>query len=430
MRSYALTPLFTIIVTLSSLSGAEDINTDMNELVLQIRQLEEVSDLVQKEFIKPISRDQLWSGAIRGMIESLDKHSRFYTKDETALAGGQQADRGRGFGFDWQYNAEKQQSIITRIIPESSAHTNGIIAGDILLSVNEQNVELLNRHQLHRLFLETHKTLSIKVKRADNSVKTCTLERSDFTDTGVLDHVFLNETIAYIKISRFRDGSLEQDEDVEGLARSITGKAFRKQLDLFASKNGKALILDLRSNGGGSLHAAVEVADCFLNAGPNEPRVIVAQVSRNNPARSYAHTASSVNTYPHWPICVLVDEYTASSAEIVAAALQDYKRAIIVGVPSAGKTSIQETFILKDGSSIRLSVAHYQSPNGQNIQDLGLKPDIRIQQSSLNKLLVQQKEQLINSGHALPEHLQNAQDPVINKAMDVLTGILVYKQAD
>ena len=417
-----------LFVGMSCLTAVENvsINNEMNELVRQIRQLEEISDLVQKEYINPVTRDELWSGAIRGMIEGLDRHSRYLNKDETNLAIGQQADRGRGFGFDWQFDVTTHATIITRVIPGSSAEKVGLVRGDRIISLADKALSDVNRYHIQKIFTEAIRELPMRILRADESLLNVTLERGDFTDSGVIEHKLLTKDIGYVRISRFRDGSIDNDEAVEGVARTQTGQAFRKELDVLSSKPIKALVVDLRGNGGGSIHAAVEVADCFLNAGANAPTVIVEQVGRNNPARNHAYTASSVNTYPHWPVCVLVDDYTASSAEIVAAAWQDHKRAIIIGVPSSGKTTIQETFMLKDGSSIRLSVAHYQTPNGQALQDKGLMPDIEIKQSALNRLRLHQRSALAEH-EDVPEVLEGISDPVVEKAIDVLVGILVYK---
>ena len=403
------------------------INSEMNDLVRQIRQLEEISDLVQREYINPVTREELWNGAIRGMIEGLDRHSRYLSKDQTNLAIGQQADRGRGFGFDWHYDLESNATLITRVIPGSSADKAGLIRGDRIIALAGKTLSDVNRIHIQHLFTEAHRQLDMRLMRADNSIKSVTLLRGDFTDSGVLEHRMITKDIGYVRISRFRDGSMDNDTAVEGVARTQTGKAFRQELDVLASKPIQALVIDLRGNGGGSIHAAVEVADCFLNAGAQAPTVIVEQLGRNNPARNHAYTASSVNTYPHWPVCVLIDSYTASSAEIVAAAWQDHKRAIVVGVPSAGKTSIQETFMLKDGSSIRLSVAHYQTPNGQALQDSGLQPDIAVQQSDLNRLQIQQQQMTDLEKTEMPD-TDPARDPVIEKAIDVLVGILVYKK--
>ncbi|NRA37224.1 MAG: PDZ domain-containing protein [Planctomycetes bacterium] len=399
----------------------------MNELVQQIRQLENISQLVQKEYIKPVSREALWNGAIRGMIEGLDPHSAFFSKDETMIYGVKHADRGRGFGFDWHIDAESDGVIISRIIPLSSADKSGMFAGDRIVEVNGVVTDGLSTSQMRQIFMHTQHELQIKLRHNDGSFLDIAMLRDDFTDTGVIDHKLLRKHIGYIRLSRFRHGKQQVEDTAEGQALTITGKAFRQQLDLLAASDVRALIVDLRGNGGGSIKAAAEVADCFLNTGVNSPTVIVEQVSRNNLSRSFAHTASSVNTYPHWPIVVLIDRHTASSAEIVAAAWQDHHRAILAGQPSTGKTSVQETFSLEDGSSIRLSVAHYQTPNGQDISGKGLTPDILIKKDPLNQFKVQKHGQLIRMGKDIPDSLKDIKDHAIKQAADVLSGILVYK---
>ena len=187
----------------------------------------------------------------------------------------------------------------------------------------------------------------------------------------------------------------------------------------------EALIIDLRGNGGGSLLAAVEIADCFLNAGHDKPRVIVEQISRN-PARNNQFVARSTNTYPDWPMVVLIDGNTASSAELLAAALADHRRATLIGEHTAGKNTVQELFLLESGAGMLVTVARFRGPAGHDHSGVGVSPHIEHQLKPVLRQQLLRQQRLLSQDTELPPKLQAVSDPQVDLAQRILLGTLIH----
>ena len=174
--------------------------------------------------------------------------------------------------------------------------------------------------------------------------------------------------IGYVAINRF----LHQSAPENGFdMQTATALQVRQEMVALAESGMRALILDLRGNGGGQVLAAVEIADSLLDGGSStEPRLIVAQTSRH-PEHQRRYTAQNAHTLPRWPLVVLIDRFTASSGEILAAALRDHGRAVLIGEKSHGKESVQQLFLLNDGGALLLTVAQFQTPAVATYANMG-----------------------------------------------------------
>lgn len=388
------------------------------DLVNKMQELDELTRLVQRESAMPVAREQLWSGALHGMVAALDAHSRYLAPDEVALTTAMNAGRGHGYGFDWRLDEVSGQMRISRVIPDSPAWRSPVYAGDRLLAIDGHEVATIGITQARRRLLQSGSAVSLRLAHADGTVDEILLERADFSDRGLLPGRFVARGIGLIRLSRFLDGGTKHPE-------RNTARAFRAELDRLNEAGLQALIIDLRGNGGGSLIAAVDIADCFLNAGHSSPTVIARQHSRN-PARSNEFIARSVNTYPDWPLAVLIDGDTASSAEVLAAALQDHQRATLIGSHSQGKTSIQELFLLDGGSALMLTVAHLIGPREESLGTDGITPDIPLTIDAKSMLALQQQERLLIANEPLPDALAQCRDPHLVLATNCLRATLIH----
>ncbi len=401
---------------------AETTSSDTTELVERLSKLEEVTRTIQREYVQLISREKIWNGAIRGMVEGLDSWSTYMTHDEVVLYTKLNSGQGNGFGFDWRYSTENKYVEIIRVIPGSPAYDAGFVAGDIIIQLNDHDLSVTTRAQARELFNMSEESITLEVIQADKQHMTETLKRRDMIDNGVSTGRMLTDSIGLIAVTRFR-GRMQTDKKT---TMTITAQAFRDELDRLSDQGMRALILDLRGNGGGNLLAATEVADCFLNESHNGDTIIVEQLNRNSGREHPVYIAHSSNTYPNWPIVILTDHNTASSAEILAAALQDHKRATLIGETTTGKDSVQELFVLEKGDAILLTIAHYRTPAGRILGGTGVTPDISIPQDPLIHLHISQRERLRAAGQPLPAHLRTISDPTIHYAQAMLTGTLIH----
>lgn len=390
MRPFHAIPraILPLLVGVCSLSAA-DTTPEMAEALQRFRALDELTRLVQREYVHPVSRGELWSGAMAGMLAGLDRSSRYL--DRAALAAWQSEAEADRFGFDWRFDPERQAVVITRVVSNSPAAAAGMLRGDQLLSADEEDLDRLGTTAIGQVLAGLGDRAKLALRRADGQLRKVEVERSVLTDSGLARIAMLDRDwgLGLIVIDRFREdmpvGGAPPIDD--GHARSFTGRAFRTAVAQLEQDGLRALIIDLRGNGGGSLSAAIEVADCFLDPRGDDGTLIVAVDSRN-PAHQARHLARAPSTLGRYPLVVLIDGDSASSAEIVAAALRDHQRAILVGSPSRGKASVQQLFLLGDGSAVSLTVAHYRTPAGQDLGRAGLRPDVLVEQSAEDLLRI------------------------------------------
>ncbi|MFW5844954.1 MAG: S41 family peptidase [Planctomycetota bacterium] len=401
---------------LSPLCPAED-SGEATELVAQVHVLDELTRTIQREYAEPIARERLWSQALAGMVQALDPASRYLDPTEVALFGSMQAGRGHGFGFDWRQDHDCQCLRVARIIPDSPANAAAIYAGDRITALDGAAVADMGLGAARERLRRSGETISLTVHHPDGSSDQVQLQRAAFTDSGVVPARMLADHIGLLRIARFRGG----DGEVDG----PTVTAFRQEIEQLREQGLAALILDLRGNGGGSILAATAIADTFLNAGHDEPRLIVRQASRN-PARNRRFLARSNTTLPDWPLVVLIDRHTASAAELLAAALKDHRRATLLGEASYGKASIQELFVLEDGSALLLTVAHLHSPAGSFGPDSPLQPHVHLAVDAITRWHLQRRDRLLAAGQELPPELHGLVDPQIAQAQAMLQAVRIH----
>jgi carboxyl-terminal processing protease len=320
-----------------------------------IKTFNEVLDMVQKNYVDEVESSTLIQGAINGMVKSLDPHSAFMTPDlykelevETQGAFG---------GIGIEITILKDVLTIVSPIEDTPAFVAGLKSGDQILRIDgksTKDITIMEAVKKLRGPKDTKVTVTIMREKMP-APKDIVLTRAIIQIKSVKVKYF--DDIGYIRIAAFQERT---SDDLNKALKDI-GKKLNPM---------KGLVLDLRNDPGGLLNQAIEVSDVFLKSG-----TIVSTRGRTKNMETKA-TAKDNGNELTCPIVVLVNEGTASAAEIVAGALQDNGRALIMGTQTFGKASVQTVIPLEDGSALKLTTARYYTPKGRSIQAEGIKPDI------------------------------------------------------
>ena len=322
-----------------------------------MKRFSQVYDYVRRSYVREPSNEELMNGAIKGMLQGLDPHSTFMTPDE--YKDMRETTSGEFVGIGIEISQENGQLIVVSPIDDTPAAEAGLMAGDLILAVDEyptQDMTLQEAVSKIRGVKGTEVELLI-LSKDSNSPRTVRIIRDAIPLVSVRGRT-LGPGYTWIRLSRFSDNTLKE------LQESLEDAKARGEV--------KGIVLDLRNNPGGLLDQAHKVADMFLKSG-----VIVSIKGRESiDTREYKATGrSDVITAP---MVVLINAGSASASEIVAGALQDHKRALIMGERSFGKGSVQNVIPLPDNSALKLTVALYYTPNGRSIQAEGIEPDMLV----------------------------------------------------
>lgn len=322
----------------------------------------DVLGLIQKDYVEETKSKDLIYGAIKGMLETLDPHSAFMPPNMYKEMQEETKGRFEGLGIEITI----KDSILTVVSPieGTPAYKAGVLAGDQIVKIDGEstkNFTLMDSVKRLRGPRGTKVTISI-LREGFTKPKDFTLVREVIPVRSVR-HELLEKNYGYIRLSQFQE---KTDDEFE--------KAM-KALEEESKGTLRGLILDLRNNPGGLLDQAVKITDRFVESG-----LIVSVEGRKEDQKMkfYAHPDGKL---AHYPLVVLVNGGSASGAEIVAGALQDQGRGLIVGTQTFGKGSVQTIIPLKDGSGLRLTTARYYTPSGRSIQAKGIVPDIIVKPS-------------------------------------------------
>ncbi len=319
----------------------------------------DVLGLIQKDYVEETKSKDLIYGAIKGMLETLDPHSAFMPPNMYKEM--QEETKGRFEGLGIEITIKDSVLTVVSPIEGTPAYKAGILAGDQITKIDGEstkNFTLMDSVKRLRGPKGTKVTISI-LREGFTKPKDFTLVREVIPVRSVR-HELLEKNYGYIRVSQFQE---KTDDEFE--------KAM-KALEQESKGTLRGLILDLRNNPGGLLDQAVKISDRFIESG-----LIVSVEGRKEDQKMkfYAHPDGNL---VHYPLVVLVNGGSASGAEIVAGAIQDQGRGIIVGTQTFGKGSVQTIIPLKDGSGLRLTTARYFTPNGRSIQAKGIVPDIMV----------------------------------------------------
>lgn len=320
----------------------------------------QVLSVVEGHYVEEVDRESMIDGAIHGMIRALDPHSSFMSRAERAEFEGRTSGQFVGIGVEIGLR-DGALRVITAFY-DGPAHRAGIRSGDVILAVDGQDVSTMSVDALFEsLRGEAGSQVRLTVRHPEKlSIENYVVERA-MVRRDIVRGQLLDDDMGYVAIQSFGNGTSEKvREIVDRLSGLVPGGL-------------GGLVLDLRKNPGGFLNEGVSVANLFVCKG----NLVSTRGRGGVPIRSYE--ASGAKCRYEMPLAVLVDEGTASAAEIVAGALQDHRRAIVVGQTTFGKASIQNMYTLSDGSTLKLTIGRYYTPSGRSIQARGIVPDVEVE---------------------------------------------------
>ncbi|MEW6333127.1 MAG: S41 family peptidase [Thermodesulfobacteriota bacterium] len=326
-----------------------------------LKTFSEVLDMVEKNYVEPVDNDKLIQGAINGMIKSLDPHSSFMTPD--MYKDLEVETRGSFGGLGIEITILKDVLTVVSPIEDTPAYKAGIQAGDQIIRIDgksTKDITITEAVKKLRGPRDTQVTITI-MREGLPKPKDYVITRSIIKIRSVRTNIY-DDQIGYIRIVSFQERTVD---DVKKALRDIEAKV----------RPLKGLVIDMRNNPGGLLNQSVEVSDLFLKSGG-----IVSTRGRSKGMESKS-AAKDDGDEPTCPIVVLVNEGTASAAEIVSGALQDNGRAVILGTKTFGKGSVQTVIPLEGGAALKLTTARYYTPSGRSIQAEGITPDIIVKPS-------------------------------------------------
>jgi carboxyl-terminal processing protease len=347
-----------------------------------------VLSIVKKNYVEEVETKNLVNGAINGMLSSLDPHSAYLTPD---LYKELQMDtQGRFGGLGIEITIKNGVLTVVSPIEDTPAFKAGVKPGDMIFKIEDEftkDMTLVDAVKKMRGPKGTKIKISIKREGIPELID-FTMVRDTIRVQSVRSRT-LEEGYGYVRLAQFQERS---DRDLQ--------KALEK---LAAEKGGiKGLVLDLRNNPGGLLTQAVRVTDLFLDSG------LIVYTEGRIESQKQKYFAQKEGTWMDFPMVVLVNGGSASASEIVAGALQDHKRAVVLGTKTFGKGSVQTILPLDDNSALRLTTARYFTPNGRSIQALGIVPDIVVDSAPPEGKADEKKRQSLREEN-LPGHLPNPQ---------------------
>src|SRR6184192_4610704 len=382
----------------------------------QIAVFAKAIQLLRQDYVdgNKTSYHDLVYAAMKGMLASLDPHSQFMEPDDFRDMQDDTRSRFNGLGIE----VSSKNGVLTVVTPmeDTPAAKAGILAGDQILKINGTPTERLELQQAVNLLRgkpDQKATLTI-LRPSSKEVKDYVLERAEVKVQSVKNaHLIDKELtgafkVGYVRVVRFNEPTAED---------------LAKALDELQKQGMQALILDLRNNPGGLLNSAVDVCAQFL---PPNTKVVSTQGRVASQQRDYT-TSGAAKERPHFPMAVLVNEGSASGAEIVSGALKDLKRAILVGETTFGKGSVQNVLQLPDGSALRFTTAKYYTPGKQVIHGNGVTPNIPV------AMTAEQEHALFvaRNSDAKTDDEKNqirSRDPQMLRAIDALKGVMIYAQ--
>jgi carboxyl-terminal processing protease len=418
-----------LAVTTFAVSGALDKKKN-NDLFRQVELFSDTLSIVQTDYVDEVKPKDLIYGALKGMLASLDPHSQFMDPDTYNELKVDTEGKFGGLGIEITI----KDSLLTVVTPieDTPAWKAGIKAKDRIVKINnELTRDMTITDAVKKMRGKAGEAVNITVLReTEKKLLEFKIVRGIIKIQDIKGARILEDGIGYIRLVEFREN---------------TASDMDKALDKLKKAGLNALIIDLRNNPGGLLDSAVEVSERFLPKG----KIIVSTKGRIA-SQNMEFTANSPNPALDLPLAILINEGSASGSEIVAGAMKDYKRAILIGVKSFGKGSVQTIIPLSDGSALRLTTSKYYTPANKMIHGIGIVPDIIVEEGKVTTLdndedseltrepkdpkaekevkaqeifdQIENKDKKTNDGE--PDYKTDNQ---LMHAVDVLKGVKIYK---
>ena len=427
VKIFIISFIFVILIFYNNfLTSTSDAANENDDVYQQLNMFGEVYERVRREYVEEVTNKELIEAAIEGMLQSLDPHSSFMNAD--SFKDMQVQTKGEFGGLGIEVSMEEGLVKVVSPIDDTPAFHAGIQAGDFIIEIDGESVlgmslgdavdkmrGKINTEIVITILRENKEPFEVKIIRDKIKIQSVRARKEG--------------NVAYLRITSFNE------KTKRGLLENM--KKLKDQI----GENITGVILDLRNNPGGLLEQAIAVSDAFLNQGE-----IVSTRGRISRGQQ-RFNATKGDISDGLPIVVLINSGSASASEIVAGALQDHKRAIIMGTTSFGKGSVQTIIPIQKHSAMRLTTARYYTPSGRSIQATGIIPDIIVKQSKIEELksFSERRESDLRGHLDNPSNFKNDNndttetagneddkdnfvDYQLNRALDLLEGISFYNK--
>lgn len=373
-----------------------------------LRAFSEIFGRIKTDYVEPVSDKKLLQDAIRGMLTGLDPHSAYLDNEEYKEL--QEGTTGEFGGLGIEVTMENGFVKVVSPIDDTPAQRAGLKAGDLIVKLDEKPVKGMTINEAVKIMRgEVGSNITLLVVREGEEAPLKIVLTRDIIKVKSVKSKLLEKNYGYLRISSFQSGTSQGLNDAIAELKKENKGAL------------KGLVLDLRNNPGGLLNAAVDVSDAFLEKG----LIVYTQGRIKNSEIRF--NAASGDLISGAPLVVLINSGSASASEIVAGALQDQKRAIIMGEKSFGKGSVQTVLPTSNGGAVKLTTARYYTPSGRSIQAEGIEPDVALAQVKLEVLGSSKYEPVKEAD--LTGHLKNANGEKKAAKKDVMKEIKELKDA-
>jgi carboxyl-terminal processing protease len=331
----------------ATFAGPDNTSSDFMKSVMKFR---EVMSLIDRSYVDEIDSDEMVETAVNKMLEELDPHTIYVSAKDVELSNSDLKKEFEGVGIE--FNVFRDTIVVLAPLSGGPSEKVGLMAGDKIITVDGETVAgvgITNRGVIDRLRGKKGTEVDVEIKRQRNKdLLEFTIVRDKIPQYSVDAGYMVDDEIGYIKVNRFSETTYDE---------------FREKLQILVDQGMKKLIVDLQSNPGGYMDRAVNMADEMIA----ENAMIVSQEGKE-PRANAEYRAYRKGLFEQGPVIVLINEGSASGSEIVAGAIQDNDRGLIVGRRSFGKGLVQSMFRLSDGSELRLTISRYYTPSGRSIQ--------------------------------------------------------------
>jgi carboxyl-terminal processing protease len=420
MRNLAFRALICLVAFAASAWGQSQnnqTNSEEDNGYSQISIFAKAVQLLRQDYVdeNKTSYHELITAAMKGMVSSLDPHSQYM--DPNDFRDMQDDTRSRFNGLGIEVSTKNGLPTVVTPMEDTPAARAGILSGDQILKINGASTERMELQDvINRLRGPPGQKITLTLMRpSTKEVKDYVLERTEIKVQSVKGARLLDPEltgsfkIGYIRLVQFNEP---------------TANDLSKALDELQKQGMQALILDLRNNPGGLLNSAVDVCAQFL---PPNTKVVSTQGRVASQEREYS-TSGASKSRPNFPLAVLINEGSASGAEIVSGALKDLHRAVLVGETTFGKGSVQNVMQLPDGSALRFTTAKYYTPGKQVIQGNGVAPNIHVSMSAEQERTLFLLRNAENSSPEDEKTFIKTKDLQMWRAIDALKGVMIYAQ--
>ncbi len=352
---------------------SESVSEDQNDVYKNLDLFTSALAIVQRDYVDDASSQDLIYGSLSGMLHALDPHSQFLTPEDYKEI--QVETEGKFSGIGTEITVRKGYLTVVSAIEGTPAFEAGIRPKDRIVSIDGVSTRQMSIEKAVKLLRgQRNSTVRLQIARKKSSqLLSFEMKRDVIHIQSVKQVKIIGQDIGYIRMSEFQEQS---------------GPDMERHLKFFNEQKVKGMILDLRNNPGGLLQASVEVVDKFIDKG-----VLVVSIKGRRANQNMTFYSKEGILFSN-PVVVLINEGSASAAEIVAGAFQDLKRGQIVGVKSFGKGSVQSVIPLRDGSALKLTTAKYFIPSGKTIHGMGIIPDVMV---PLSEDEIKEKRQHMNN---------------------------------